>query len=824
MRATVQDFRYAVRQLRRNPSFTLLVVLTIGLGIGANTAIFSMLNGYLRPLAVPAPEQIVFIAARTKGDETGFRYRMSYSALEDLRQEADRFSDVFGFNTLLLGLGADGKVTQFLNSAVTGNYFSALGVKPAAGRLFVPGEGEKPGENLTLVLGYSCWQKRFGGSASVIGKQVRLNGKAATIVGVVPKTFHGLYAGAEMDGYVPLSGHTVFSTWDFSSFLTDRARRPLTVLGRLKPGVTLAQAQSSVDVLAKRLAARHPATDTDIGMRLVPETLGRPMPMRFMADRIPAIRALLLVLAALVLLLACMNVANLLIVRATTRQREMAIRAALGSGRVRLVRQMLTESALLAVLGGIAGMLFGKWGSVMFASSIDLATDFPITLDFSFDWPVFLYALAATVATGIGIGLWPALRTSRTEAGAVLHDGMRVDSSGGGRQRVRGILVVSQVAGSLVLLIVAGHFARSLQKAQRIDLGFDPDNLLNARMDPLFVGYDRGKTNEFFRELLRRVRALPGVQSATLAFTVPMSYISDGFAVYVEGRPVVPGEQPALVGYNTIDLDYFQTLRIPIVRGRAFHDFDNESSPPVAVINETMARRFWPDKDPIGQRFSNKPGGPLLQVVGVARNSKYLAVFESNLPYAYVPSAQWFSHMRVLQVRTSVAPESLRDRVRQEVRVLDAEMPVADLQTMRQALVGGLTYNLFRVGAQQAGAMGILGLILSVIGVYGVVSYGAAQRTREIGIRIALGAEPRDVRGLVLGQGMVLVVAGVIAGLAGAAALSRVAAKYMLLSGTVDSLTFAGITLVLVAIALLACYLPARRAMRTDPMVALRHE
>jgi predicted permease len=824
VRSLLPDLRYAVRQLRASPAFTALVVLTLALGIGANTALFSLINGFLRPLPVPAPDRIVFLAAQTRGDETGMAFRFSYPAIQDLRRQADRFSGIFGFNTLLAGFSADGQVTQFLYAAVTGNYFSDLGVTPAAGRLFAPGEGESPGAALSVVLGYSFWQRRFGGNPGIVGRQVRLNGRAATVIGVVPKGFYGLFGGAEMDGYTPLVGHAFWGA-PLENLLTDRTRRSLTVAGRLKPGVTLRQAQASVDVLAKNLEAQYPATDKDIGILLIPETLGRPQPFRFLADRVPAIRALVLVLCAMVLLLACMNLANILLVRASVRRREMAIRAALGCGRGRMVRQVLTESLLLGLMGGAAGLGLGKWGSVILARSIDLKTDFPIKLDFGFDWRVFVYALAAAVFTGIAIGVWPALRASQTDAGTVLHDGARGDSGGGGRQRVRAFLVVGQVAGSLVLLVVAGLFARSLQRAQQLDLGFDQGRLLNARLDPSQLGYTRQKTIDFYRELERRARAIPGVESASLAFNVPLGYINDATRVFPEGRASIPGEQPPVVGYNSVGTDYFATMGIPIVSGRPIVQSDNESAPLAAVVNQTMARRFWPGRDPIGRRFrTSSPSGPLWQIVGVARDGKYMVVFENPLPYFYLPSAQWFSYMRVVQLRTTVPPDSLRLRLEREIQALDPEMPIADLQPMRQALAGGMGFMMFRVGAIQAGAMGLLGLALAVIGVYGVVSYGAAQRTREIGIRMALGAEPGHVRALVLGQGLLLVIAGVAVGLAAASATARFAARYVLLAGTVEAWTIAAITALLAAIALLACYLPARRAMRVDPLVALRHE
>ncbi len=825
MQSVLQDLHYALRQLWRNRAFTLLVILTVGLGIGANTAVFSVMNGFRRPLPANDPDQIVVLAAQTKGDETGFRYRYSYPALQDFRGQANTLSDVFGFENDLTGININGKSFQFLYCAVTGNYFSALGIKPALGRLFLPGEGEQIGGGYSLVLGYRFWQEHFGSDPSVIGRQVRVNGIAAPIIGVAPKEFHGTYEGLDMDGYMPLSGYIRPDPTVSTRFFTDRTMRALTVLARMKPGISVREAQSSLNVLARRMEQQYPEIEKGIGVRVIPQIWARPVPLGVLADLGPIIRGFLLLLAGVVLLLACMNVANLLLVRATVRQREIAIRAALGSGRARLIRQALTESALLSLLGTTAGLVLGRLGSAMFASSIDLATDFPVRLDFGFDWRVFTYALAAAIVTGVMIGVWPALRASQANAGAALHDGARGETGGPGRQRVRGLLVVGQVAGSLVLLIMAGLFARSLVSAQHTDLGFNPDGILNARMDPEWAGYNDQRAKDFYRELERRISGLPGVQSVSLAFSAPMGYYTDGQTVFIEGRPTNPDEQPPGVACNHVDAGYFDTLQMPILRGRAFRDSDNETAPLVAIVNQTMANRFWPNQDPIGKRFRiRKPDSPVLEVVGVAKDSKYIAVFESPLPFFYMPQAQSFTSLRVLQIRSAVPPELLSVRVQQEIQALDPDIPVADLQSMRRALAGVGGYAVFRLGTIQAGAMGVLGLILAVIGVYGVVSYGAAQRTREIGIRMALGAEPRDVLSLVLRQGVFLVIGGVLAGLVGAIALTRVLSRFLLLASATDPLTFAAVTLLLALIALAACYVPARRAMRVDPMVALRHE
>ncbi len=823
MRGLWQDLQLAARRLRESPRFALLVIFTLALGSGTNTAMFSCQNGFLRPLPVKSPERLVVLAAQIKDDETGLKYRFSYGALSDLRRQADRFSDLVGFNAMIGGLHTGRKVTPFLYGAVTGNYFTGLGVRPLLGRLFRPGEGEHPGADGLVVLGYSYWQKTFGGDPGVIGREVRLDGLGARVIGVAPKEFLGTWAGAEMDGYLPIN---VMSRYDDAAahMFSDRNWRWLTVMGRLKPGVSLPEAQTSVDVIARRLERQYPDTDKDTGIRLIPETLARPFPVRFMAESIPTVRTFLLALAAMVLLLASMNVANLVLVRASGREREMAIRAALGSGRGRLMRQMLAESGVLAVLGTLAGLLFGKWGGDAFMASISTGSSLPVKVDSSFDWHVFAYALGAGVVTVVAIGLWPAIRASRADPGGVLHDGGWGGSAGRGALRVRSLLAAGQVAGSLVLLIVAGLLVRGLQRVQHMDLGFDPGHVLNVRMNPRDLGYNEQRTKDFYRELKRRVSGVPGVESASLAFSVPMGYIFDGRNVFVEGRPMAPGDRPPTVMGNSIDADYFATMRIPLVRGRGFTASDDQNAPQVAIVNETMAARFWPHQDAIGKRFALKPGGPWWQVVGVARNSKYLVIFEQPLPYFYLPLAQNFSAMRVLQVRTTGAPESLRGRVEREIRALEPDLPVADFQTMNESLSGFFGFRMFQMGAQQAGSMGLLGLILAAIGIYGVVSYSAAGRTREIGIRMALGAGPAQVLRMILRQGAWLVAAGVAAGVLVASLFTEAARRVLPLMDRTDPLTFTLVTLLLAAVALWACYVPARRAMRVDPMVALRHE
>jgi predicted permease len=485
---------------------------------------------------------------------------------------------------------------------------------------------------------------------------------------------------------------------------------------------------------------------------------------------------------------------------------------------------MLTESILLALFGGVGGLTLGVWASSAVVSILP-AGRIPIRVDFGFDWRVFAYAMAAALFTGAVVGLWPAVRAGRTDVNSVLQSGGRGDTAGVSRHRLRSVLVVAQVAGSLVLLIVAGLFVRSLIRAQHAYMGFDANQVLNLTLDPREVGYDDARTKTFYHDLEARVRTLPGVQSASLAFSVPMGAVQDGGSVYIEGQPPTPGQPPPVVIYNHVDEPYFDTMRVPLLRGRVFRENDNDKAPLVAVVNQTMAQQFWPNQDPIGKRFSLKSAtGPFVEVVGLAADGKYIFIGWDKKPYFFVPLAQNFSAYRTLQVRSSVPPESMIAQMQNEVRALDPNMPVSDVQTMRQSLAGGNGFFIFQVGAILAASMGLLGLTLAVVGVYGVVSFAASQRTREIGIRMALGAGRPDILRLVLQQGLALVIVGVLCGMVLAWGLTRSMATILVGVSPTDALTYATATLLLAAVGFWACYAPARRAMQLDPMVALRYE
>jgi predicted permease len=820
----VRDLRYAVRALWANKPFAAAAILTLAVGLGANSALFGLLNSVLRPLDLPDADRIVTIAAETKDDQSGgFQYTFSHEAMKDLQQRARGLSDVFAAMPRVGGLVADDKPAQFFFAAVSENYFSGLRVPVHAGQLFTA----RSGAPANVVLGYSFWMKHFRGDPGVIGKSVRVNNQPAVISGVVAKSFRGTFMALEIDGYVAIDDLGLIDP-DVNRWLyRNRGAKPLLLFGRLKPGVSAAAAEIEMKDVLETMGREHPATDASVTARIVPEPLARPLPMRAVSEVIPLVQVFTLALAGLVLLLACLNVANLMLVRATAREREMAVRAALGATRLQLVRQMVVEGLLLSGLGAIAGLVVGQWVLHAYVARLDIGADLPFAFDVGFDWRVFLYSLAAAAVTGSSIGLWPAWRASRADARAALHDGGRAQSDSVDRQRVRRLLVVGQIAGSLALLIVAGLFVRSLMAAEKIDLGFDADRLATVRVDPRHIGYDEARTNEFYKELLRRVSAWPEVAATSVALNVPMTYLVGGGAFFVEGQPVPKDGQPPVTFLNHVGRGYFDAMGIPLLRGRAFDEDDEQqhvTTRRLAIVNETMAQRIWPGQDPIGKRLRiYSPTDPLLEIVGVVRDSKYVLVFEAPRPFIYVPMARDMT-MRTIHVRAKGDPAALLPRLEREIAAMAPDLPLADLRTVPQSLSGIFGYLVFRVGAIQAAGMGMIGLTLAIVGVYGVVSFGANLRIREIGIRMALGAAPRDVLQLILGQGVWLVAIGLAAGLAAATAMSRVLARILPLVNATDWVTFIVIALTLGILALCACYLPARRATKVPPMTALRHE
>jgi putative ABC transport system permease protein len=635
----------------------------------------------------------------------------------------------------------------------------------------------------------------------------------------VPAWFQGVYALVEFDGYLPFS---MSPQEDYSRLTTKRDEHSLHVIGRLKPGLGRAQAQAAVNVLARQLETQYPETNKTVRARIIPERLARPEANS--ADQTPVVAAVFLVLVGLVLLVACVNVINLIMVRATTRQREIAMRAALGAARSRLVRQMLTESVILAILGGVAGALVGRACAALIGA-IQLPGDLPFRFDLAFDWRVFSYIAGIALTAGVGVGLLPALRASRTDLNSVLREGGRGTSDGAGRQRARSVLVVAQVAVSLVLLVAAGLFVRSVGNAQSMDLGFDPTHVLNASVDVAQQGYDEARGRAFYEELLRRARQLPGVQAASLAFSVPLGYYNTSAYLEIEGQPPSGKARRPFANYNAVTAEYLQTIRPRLLQGRFIAPEDDRRGRRVAVVNQFMAQHYWPKQDPIGKRFRSPDiDNVWLEVVGVVQNSKQQGIFSDPAGSFYVPIEQAYKSLRVLQLRTAGEPMALAPLVAREIHALDPDLPVFDVTTMDRMIQGPNGFFLLRMGAVFGGALGLLGLALALVGVYGVVSYAASQRTQEIGVRMALGASRAEILRLVLGRGLVLIGAGIAVGVGCALSVSRLVANLLFNVSPFDPVTFIGVPLLLGTMALAASYIPAFRATRIEPAIALRGE
>jgi predicted permease len=822
----IQDIRYGVRMLLKNPVMTLVAALTLALGIGANTTIFSAVNGLmLRPLPVANADRLVVFGGQQQGGDNFNHF--SYPDFADVRGQSDGFSHVMAYTLTLAGLESEGRTEPMILSYVSGNYFQALGMNPYQGRLIYGQETEKLGTENVIVLGYGYWTKRFNSDSGIVGKQVKLNGHPVTVIGITPESFHGTYALVDMQGYIPIGMRTLWrqsadKSENPNEYWTKRDVHDLTLLGIVKPGLTRKEAEVSTNIVAQRLNKEYPESHKSVSFRLYPEKLARPDPDP--ANGMVVVGVLFMVLAGLVLLLACSNVANIVLVRATAREREMAIRTALGAARTRIVRQLLTESVLLALLGGAFGVLVGVWVSRLLSSiRIEIAT-IPLRFDFGFDWRVFVFGLVAALVTGLIVGLAPAWRAARGEFNKVLHEGSR-GILGSGRSRFRSVLVAGQVAISLMLLVVAGLFVRSAQNTEHSYLGFDPQNVLNATMETRTIGFDLEKSKQFFREVEDRARALPGVQSVSIAASVPMGYSNEGGPVYIEGQAATSKEAVPYSLYNVVDPPYFANLRIPLLRGRLFTEQDTDKTPLVAVINEAMAKKFWPNQDPLGKRFSAKSAaGPFIEVIGLARQGKYNDLMDETALFYYLPQAQAPTTFVTLQLRTAGAPQALIPNVERLVHELAPGMPLTDVQTMEESLGGVNGFFLMRMGTRFSVALGALGLILALVGVYSVISYAAAQRTHEIGVRMALGADRGDILKMVLRQGLVLVGAGVVAGLVLTFFAARGMSSLLVGVSPSDPLTLGVVSVLLALVGLFASFIPARRAMKVEPLKALKYE
>jgi predicted permease len=814
-----QDVRYALRTLRRDAGFTAVALLILALGIGANTAVFSLGNVFLfRPLPVKDADRLTVVAVQSRADSDPGE--VSYPDYLDYQAHSSAvFTGMTGYVPNIVGLGYRGHADRLIVSYVPSNFFSMLGIRPGLGRLINPGEGDAPKTGPVVVLGHSYWEKRFGGAADVIGRTVSLGGAAVTVIGVVPKEFLGPYNLLEMDAYAPIG---MIGFGSNPGFFTAREDHEMRVLATLRPGVSIQRAEAALNVIGERLAREYPRADQGQRVRVFSEPKARPEPSA--ADAKPLVVTAFLAMVGLVLVVACLNVANLMLARAAARDKEFSIRAAIGAGRGRLLRQLLTESMLVAVGGAVGGAILGNW-AITLLNGLRPLGDFALRLAFVFDWRVFAYVACVALLSGILAGLAPALRVSRTGLNLALCEGGRGLIGESGRHWLRNGLVIAQVAGSLILLVVAGLFTRSLTRVESIDLGFDPRNVLNVSLDPGLQGYTQPRAEALCRELLRRTEALPGVRSASLAFSIPLGYYNTGAVVYPEAQTPAASGRALGAGLNAVSPDYFATMRMRLLEGRAFTDADTAASGRVAIVNQTMAERLWPHRDAIGQRFSHQAGsGPFVTVVGLVEDAKYTGLLDPPGMYVYVPQTQDYQSIHVLQVRTAVPPESLAPAVEGLVRQLDPNLPLYAVMSMEHALEGANGFLLFKAGASAAGMLGGLGLLLAVVGVYGVVSYSASRRRHEIGIRTALGARRIAIFRLVVGQAVLLLGTGIALGVVAALGVSRGLASLLVGVPAHDPVTFLGVSGILMASALLACFIPACRAARADPMTALRDQ
>ena len=825
-----QDLRYGARVLRKSPGFTFVAVLTLALGIGANTAIFSMVDWLVfQQLPVADPRSLTYLGmalpSSASRNDPQFSFREYQEIVEQAGGQFDgiaaaAFGGSSGGQVSSDGLTYQGKTRPVQTYFVTGNFFSLLGLAPTLGRFFDPREGQAAGADPVTVLSWEYWHSQFHDDPAIIGKTVAINGHSVTIVGVGPKGFVGPTPLLHIQAFLPL-GMLVIDAGTPPDFLNKADLRPLVIFARLKPGARPEHLRPALNVVGKQLVARYPRPDEKPdGMRAVPL---RPPGLMSSTGGNPLVRAaaFFFTLGILILLLACMNVANLLLVRATARQAEMAVRAALGAARRRLVRQLLTESLLLAFLGCAAGIGIGLV-TTRLLTAIHIPTALPVSFDFRFNWLVFAGAVVAAFLSSLVVGIAPALRASRAGMNSALHDSGRSLTSR--RQRLRNVMVAVQVAGSLSLLIVAGLFTRSLHSAEHADLGFDPHQVTNITVEPNQVGYPQAKAEAFYQDLLQRVRTLPGVAAASLSAWPPMGDTEYGGRIDIPDIEPVKGQPLPSALFNAVSPGYFTTLRVPVWRGRDLAESDSATAPYVAVINQAMADKYWPKQDPIGRQFSvpDAPRHPI-HVVGVVRNFRMVDPYSPIEPAYFVPLPQHYFSTMTLHIRTMVPDQAI---TRQAVALVDSLAPAMPVSvgSMMESLNGINGLFLFRLGAILTGCLGGLGLVLAIVGVYGVMSYSVSQRTHEIGIRMALGAQRRQILQLVGRQGLWVVAAGLGIGMLLAFAVGELIQDFLVGIGPADAITYTTISILLAAVAMVACLVPARRAVQVDPMIALRNE
>ncbi len=809
---TLQDLRFGLRMLRRNPGFSILAILCLTLGIGANAAVFSWVEGILfRPYpAVSHQEQLLALAGTARG-ETGAT-ALSWPDFVDLRRNCTLFDSFFVSKITGTTLSIGDRAERTTGSIVSANYFDAIGVHPILGRGFEVGEDSGKSAHPVVVISYQLWQGRFKGDPQIIGKTQRLNGVVHTIVGVAPEGFYGTFVGWRMQFWVPASMEDIFEAGSYK--LEDRGARWIESYGRLNPGVSRQQAQSEISAIAKRLEADYPETNRGRGMQLWPlwQT-----PFNNARTLLPTLEIMLAVVF-FVLLIACANVGNLLLVRSFARRHEMTVRQAIGASRGRLLKQLLTEGVILSAFGAAGGLLVAYWCRHALVLLFPARGGVSMHLPGEIDWRVLAVSAGVCLIATMVVGLVPALQSGKIDlAGALKSDSAGV-VGGRGRGWVRSGLVVVQVSLSFVLLVGAGLLLQSLQKIRNSSPGFLTHGVLSTAVDLVSAGYDLQSAQTFRDELGERVRALPGVESAAFARATPIGYGSYSESpIAVDGYQPPPEEQPA-VEYNEVGEDYFVTMGIPLLSGREFTRADDEKGALVVVVNETMAKRYWSGKDPIGERVQVK--GRWMRVVGVAKDSKYQSVRETPKPFFYVPWRQNASVGTGLYIRTPLSAETMATAVAREIHALDGSLAPYEMITMQEQVDRSTSAQL--VAVTLVGVLGGLALLLAAIGLYGVMSYAVSQSSRELGLRMALGSDASNVLRLVMSRGLGLMLGGVLLGGVVALALTRLMGNMLYKVSPRDPVAFGAAFAVMTIAALAACCLPAWRAARTDPARALR--
>jgi putative ABC transport system permease protein len=807
-----QDIRYGLRVLIKSPSLSIVATIALALGIGANTAIFSVVNAVLlRPLPFPNSEGLMSVFESDTG--RGLRGSYSYPNFFDLRDQNHVFDHIAAYHDNDFTLTGQSQPVMLHGAIASADLFSVLGVTPMLGRTFAAAEDKPTETGRVLVLSERLFASRFNSDASVINKTITLNGHSYTIIGVMPKGFEFPIQNDPLDLWTTIADDAAGE----EPITAQRGAHFLRVIGRLKPGVSKSQAQAEADTIGARLTQQYPDTNTRKGIHIEP-TL-----QALVGDVRPAL-LILLGAVACVLLIACANVANLLLARAMTRHKEMALRSALGASRLRVVRQLLTESILLSFAGGVLGLGLAVWWSDLL---IALGKkDIPRAIQVGLDWRVLGFTLGVTLLTGCVFGLVPALYLSKTDLTESLKEG-RGTGGGARKNRVRGLLVIAELAIAVVLLVGAGLLIQSFWRLQHVNSGLQAQNVLTFNVSLPEVRYSSEKQARFYRDLANRLRGLPGVQSASAALPLPLSGDRFGISFQIDGRPVAPKDEPSADVFMT-ELDYFRTMGIPLLKGRDFDQRDDHKSAPVVIISDTFAQQFFPGEDPIGKRI--KPGlstwendkSQMREIIGVVSDIRNRALNTEPKPVYYLPQSQVpFSELAMV-VKTSNDPRALISSATREVQAMDSDLPVFSVKTMDEYVSSSVAAP--RFNTTLLAIFAIVALLLTVIGLYGVMSYSVAQRTNEIGIRMALGAQTRDVLGLVVKDGVKMVAIGLLLGMGGALALTRLLETLLFGVTTRDPMTFLFIAALLSLVAMLACYIPAWRATRVDPLEALRCE